>query len=77
MSQGIKVLFGTASFGANPIEKNEEYLGLLDKYQVKHLDTAAIYVGILAYLVESTICTLPDNTYRKVVSELWRYWERL
>ena len=45
MSQGIKVIFGTASFGSYPVEKNEDFLDQLEKAKVNHLDTARGYVG--------------------------------
>lgn len=41
----IKVIFGTAPFGRNSVDKNQEYLNLLARYKVVDLDTAFSYVG--------------------------------
>ena len=45
MSQGIKIIFGTASFGSYPVEKNEDFLDQLERAKVNHLDTARQYIG--------------------------------
>lgn len=42
----IKIIFGTASFGRNSADINQEYLDLLARYNVVDLDTAFLYVGI-------------------------------
>lgn len=40
----LKILFGAAAFGADPAEKNQEFLDVLTQYNVVDLDTANIYV---------------------------------
>lgn len=41
----IKIIFGGASFGSNPVDVNQEFLNLLARYKVVDLDTAALYVS--------------------------------
>ena len=50
MSEGLEVIFGTASFGANPVEKNGDFLDQLENAKVNHLDTARQYEGSEAML---------------------------
>lgn len=45
MSEGIKIIFGAANFGNNPVEKNEDFLDQLQNAHVTHLDTARLYAG--------------------------------
>lgn len=42
----IKIIFGTAMFGRNSVDTNQDYLNLLARYKVVDLDTASLYVGI-------------------------------
>ena len=41
----VKVLFGTAGFGFLPMETTQGFLDILNKYNVKDLDTAYAYVS--------------------------------
>lgn len=50
MSAGLEIIFGTASFGMNPVEKNEDFLDQLENAKIKHLDTARLYSGSEAML---------------------------
>ena len=45
----VRVLFGTANFGFIPTETSQEFLDILDKYNVNDLDTAFLYVSRAAY----------------------------
>ena len=41
----IKIILGTAGFGRNPADVNQEYLDVLARYDIVDLDTASSYVG--------------------------------
>lgn len=43
-SKPIKIIFGTAAFGALPAELNQEFLDILIRNNVVDLDTASAYV---------------------------------
>jgi len=78
MSGGLEVIFGTAGFGLNPVEKNGDFLDQLEKAKIKHLDTARQYDGSEAmlsmlgapsrFIIDSKVRGFAPNTLTRFVS---------
>ena len=65
----VKVNFGTAKWGSLPIETSQDYMDILERHNVKHLDTAHIYVKY-DVVVEWILADL-DPLDRPGVKRLW------
>ena len=83
MSQGIEIIFGAASFGLNPVEKNEDFLDQLENAKINHLDTARQYngsEGMLSmlgapsrFIIDTKVRGFAPNTLTRYVSSVGIY----